>query len=38
MQSLVFDTWDTVQVALAALSEQGIEVEPLRRHGGADES
>jgi hypothetical protein len=38
VQSFIFDTWDTVQGALAALREQGIDVEPLRRHGGADES
>jgi hypothetical protein len=38
VQSFVFDTWDTVQAALAALRDEGIEVEPLRRHGGAGES
>jgi hypothetical protein len=32
--SLSFPEWDTVNEALAELNEQGIEVEPLARHGG----
>ncbi len=36
VQSLIFDTWDTVQAALAALRDEGIDVQPLRRHGGAE--
>ena len=37
VQSLIFDTWDTVNAALAALREEGIDVEPLRRGGGAED-
>lgn len=34
VETLVFDNWEKVQNALAALREEGIEVEPLRRHSG----
>jgi hypothetical protein len=37
VQSLIFDTWDTVNAALAALRTEGIDVQPLRRHGGAED-
>jgi len=37
VQSLIFDTWDTVNAALAALREEGIDVAPLRRGGGAED-
>jgi hypothetical protein len=33
VETLIFDTWDKVQNALAALRGEGIDVEPLRRHG-----
>lgn len=36
VQTLVFDTWDRVQAALDALRDEGIDVQPLRRHGGAE--
>ena len=36
VETLVFDNWEKVQVALAALREEGIDVEPLRRHGGPE--
>ena len=35
VQSLIFDNWDAVQKALTALREQGVDVPPLRRNGGA---
>jgi hypothetical protein len=35
VQSLIFDNWDTVQDVLDELREQGIDVPPLRRNGGA---
>lgn len=37
VQTLIFDTWDTVNAALAALREEGIDVAPLRRGGGAED-
>lgn len=36
VQTLVFDTWDKVQAALTALRDEGVDVQPLRRHGGAE--
>ena len=36
VETLVFDNWEKVQAALAALREEGIEVEPLRRHSGPE--
>jgi hypothetical protein len=35
VQSLIFDNWDRVQAALNTLREQGVDVPPLRRNGGA---
>ena len=35
VQTLIFETWDTVQAALDDLREQGIDVRPLRRGGGS---
>ena len=34
VETLVFDTWDTVQAALDELRDAGIDVEPLRPGGG----
>ncbi|HWH05803.1 MAG TPA: hypothetical protein VNT23_05135 [Gaiellaceae bacterium] len=34
VRTLDFETWDRVQRALETLREAGVEVEPLRRHGG----
>jgi hypothetical protein len=36
VRSIIFDTWDTVQAALMALQDEGIDVQPLGRHGGAE--
>jgi hypothetical protein len=36
VETLIFDNWEKVQSALAALRDEGIEVEPLRRHGGPE--
>lgn len=35
VQSLIFDSWDTIQNALAQLRDEGIDVRPLRPNGGA---
>jgi hypothetical protein len=34
VQSVVFDTWDTVQNALTDLRDEGVDVQPLRPGGG----
>jgi hypothetical protein len=34
VQSVVFDTWDTVQNALTELRNEGVDVSPLRPGGG----
>lgn len=34
VESLIFDTWDSVQSVLTALRDQGIDVQPLRPGGG----
>jgi hypothetical protein len=34
VQSVVFETWDTVQNALIDLRDEGVEVRPLRPGGG----
>ncbi len=34
METLIFETWDTVQAALDDLRADGIDVLPLRRGGG----
>lgn len=36
VRSIIFDTWEKVQAALTALREEGIDVQPLRRHGGPE--
>jgi hypothetical protein len=36
LNSLSFPEWDKVNVVLAKLNEQGIEVEQLARHGGSE--
>lgn len=35
VQSLIFESWDTIQNALAQLRDEGIDVRPLRPNGGA---
>ena len=35
VETLIFETWDTVQAALDDLRDEGIDVRPLRRGGGA---
>jgi len=36
VRSIIFDTWDKVQAALTALRDEGIDVQPLGRHSGAE--
>jgi hypothetical protein len=35
VETLIFDTWDSVQAVLTELRNQGIDVQPLRPGGGA---